>query len=68
MIGTAMKHLLLFILFMLSQAHAYIRPHDINHVFFIKTHEVRPSYVAARYHRARRCHDDCSLIEFKGDY
>lgn len=21
-----------------------------------------------RIHPARRCHDDCSLIEFKGDY
>lgn len=66
MIGTAMKHLLLFILFMLSQAHAYIRPHDISHAFF--THEVRPSYAATRYHRARRCHDDCSLTEFKGEF
>jgi hypothetical protein len=61
MIGTAMKHLLLFILFILSQAHAYIRPHDISHAFF--THEARP-----HYHRARRCHDDCSLTEFKGEY
>jgi hypothetical protein len=52
-----MKHLLLFILFLLSQAHAYIHSHDISHAFF--THEV---------HRARRCHDDCSLTEFKGDY
>ena len=59
MIDITMKHLLLFILFLLSQAHAYIRPHDISHAFFIKTHEV---------HRARRCHDDCSLTEFKGDY
>jgi hypothetical protein len=53
---------------LLSQAHAYIHPHDINHAFFIKTHEVRPIHAAARYHRARRCHDDCSLIEFKGEY
>jgi hypothetical protein len=61
MIDTSMKHLLLFILFILSHAHAYIRPHDISHAFFI--HEARP-----RYHRARRCHDDCSLTEFKGNY
>ena len=66
MIGTAMKHLLLFILFMLSQAHAYIRPHDINHAFF--THKFRPIYTTVRYHRARRCHDDCSLTEFKGEF
>ena len=62
MISTTMKHLLLFILFMihmLSQTEAYIHPHDINHAFFTKTHEGR---------RARRCHDDCSLTEFKGDY
>lgn len=65
MIDTTMKHLLLFILFAIMtyilQAEAYIRPHDISHAFF--THEARP-----RYHRARRCHDDCSLTEFKGDY
>ena len=67
MIGITMKHLLLFILFAIMthilQAHAYIRPHDISHAFFIKTHEARPSY-----HRARRCHDDCSLTEFKGEF
>jgi hypothetical protein len=60
MIGTAMKHLLLFILFMihlLSQAQAYIHPHDINHAFFTQ-----------KVHRARRCHDDCSLIEFNGEF
>ena len=61
MIGTNMKHLLLFILFAIMtyilQAEAYIRPHDISHAFF-----------AHEFHRARRCHDDCSLIEFKGDY
>jgi hypothetical protein len=68
MIDITMKHLLLFILFLLSQAHAYIHPHDINHAFFIKTHEARPSYAATRYHRARRCHDDCSLTEFKGEF
>jgi hypothetical protein len=50
------------------QAEAYIHPHDINHAFFIKTHEARPSYAATRYHRARRCHDDCSLTEFKGEF
>jgi hypothetical protein len=55
-----MKHLLLFILFMihmLSLTEAYIHPHDINHAFFTK--EIR---------RARRCHDDCSLTEFKGEF
>jgi len=60
MIGTAMKHLLLFILFMihlLSQTQAYIHPHDINHAFFTQ-----------KVHRARRCHDDCSLIEFNGEF
>lgn len=25
-------------------------------------------YPLTRIHPARRCHDDCSLIEFKGDY
>ena len=61
MIGITMKHLLLFILFAIMtyilQAEAYIRPHDISHAFF-----------APKFHRARRCHDDCSLTEYKGDY
>ena len=56
-----MKHMLLFILIAIMtyilQADAYIHPHDINRAFF--TH---------KFHRARRCHDDCSLTEFKGDY
>ncbi len=61
MIGTTMKHLLLFILVIIMtyilQAEAYIRPHDINHAFFTQ-----------KVHRARRCHDDCSLTEFKGEF
>jgi hypothetical protein len=60
MIDTAMKHLLLFILctiLAISHVESYIHPHDINHAFFTQ-----------KVHRARRCHDDCSLNEFKGDY
>lgn len=56
-----MKHLLLFILFAIMtyilQAEAYIHPHDINHAFFTQ-----------KVHRARRCHDDCSLVEFNGEF
>jgi hypothetical protein len=56
-----MKHLLLFILFAIMtyiiQSEAYIHPHGINHVLF-----------RHKSHRARRCHDDCSLTEFKGEF
>lgn len=54
MIGTAMKHLLLFILFMI---HMIAHAHDINRAFF--AHKVHP---------ARRCYDDCSLTEFNGEF
>jgi hypothetical protein len=75
MIGTTMTHMLLFILqFILCyviihtthipRTEAYIHPRAFNHTI-IKTDEVHPS---VRVHHARRCHDDCSLIEFKGDY
>ena len=60
MIDTTMKHLLLFILFMIltiSHVESYIHPHDINHAFFTQ-----------KVHRARRCHDDCSLVEFNGEF
>jgi hypothetical protein len=54
MIGTAMKHLLLFILFII---HMIAHAHDINRAFF--AHKVHP---------ARRCYDDCSLTEFNGEF
>ena len=51
---STMKHLLLFILFMI---HMISHAHDINRAFFVP--KVRP---------ARRCHDDCSLTEFNGEF
>jgi hypothetical protein len=74
MMDTTMTHMLLFILqFILcyiiiqttSRTEAYIHPRALNHTM-IKTQEIHPIYT--RVHRARRCHDDCSLNEFKGDY